>query len=182
MNDEQRASEDGAIETPQVIEKRGQRWIYIAVIVLVVASATVYVVMRSGRTGVSPDVNVCSMVEMGTRTPRFASKIIQDPETGRDFISNTVIVGFSKGVSMADICQLIHDQDGMVVQRFTNVPLFLIEVPDKGDGEVARRTLRRFLDSGIVDDALLNYVDAPTRATTTDTLANPEDSREGKGL
>lgn len=181
MNDEQRTSEDEAVEAPQVIEKQGQRWVYIAVIVLIIASATVYV-LRDGRTDIPLGSNVCSMVEMGTGTSRFASKIIQDPETGRDFVSNNVIVGFGEGVSMENICQLILDQDGRVAQRFTNVPLFLIEVPDEGDGEVARRTMRRFLDSDIVDDAVLNYVDAPTQAAITDALAEPEDPRVGEDL
>jgi hypothetical protein len=165
MNDEQQSPESEAPETPQIVKKRRQRVISIAVIVFIIAGAAVYV-MRNHRADIPPGTNVCAMINMGTATPRFASKFVEEPETGRQFVSNNVIVGFSEGVPLEDICRLIHEQDGRVVQRFTNVPLFLIEIPDEGDGEVARRTVKRFLQSNIVDDAMLNYLTTNAASTS----------------
>jgi hypothetical protein len=115
--------------------------------------------------------DACSLVAMGTTT-RSIGAVVLDEGTGREFISNQIMVGFKGGVSYADICGLILKLDGRVMQRFTNVPLFLIEVPDAGDGEIARRAVRKFLDSDIVDDASLNYLDVPTVATTSDIVVD----------
>lgn len=156
--------------TPETEERLGKKWVFVAAGFLVLVAAVMYALRDRPDANTGAGIDVCASIEMGTATPRYASKIIQDPETGREFVSNNVIVGFKAGVAIADICQLILEQHGRVMQRFTNVPLFLVEVPDEGDGEVARRTVKRFLQSDIVDDAVLNFLDSANRATTTETI------------
>lgn len=176
MNEEYQAQE----VSPQEEERRGQRWVYLAAVLLVVVGTAVYTFRDRSDADSGATLDVCASIEMGTSTPRFTAKIIMDDETGRQFVSNNVIVGFSQGVAMADICQLILEQNGRVMQRFTNVPLFLVEVPDEGDGEVARRIAKRFLASDIVDDATLNFLDAPEQATSTEAVesSDPKGGRE----
>lgn len=175
MNEESSVKEP----TPQEEERRGQHWIFAAITLLVAVGAFVYLSRDRTDANSGATIDVCSSIEMGTATPRFAPKIVTDEETGRQFVSNSIIVGFSKGVAVADICELIRNQNGRVMQRFTNVPLFLIEVPDEGDGEVARRTVRRFRESDIVDDAMLNYLDVLQRATSTEDAFGDVGAREG---
>ncbi|OGZ05658.1 MAG: hypothetical protein A2845_04860 [Candidatus Lloydbacteria bacterium RIFCSPHIGHO2_01_FULL_49_22] len=66
--------------------------------------------------------------------PESVEKMITDGTTGREYLSNQIIVEFLPGVSEQESLDSISAVGGKMLQRFTIAPLFLIRVKDTGDG------------------------------------------------
>ncbi len=98
---------------------------------------------------------------------KVVGSVVQEEGTGKEFISNQVIIGFAAGVSETDAAELIKSIDGTVLERFTNVPLFKVEVPDSKDGSIAKGTVAQLLKDKRVDDATLNYLVVLEQSATT---------------
>ncbi len=90
--------------------------------------------------------------------PKTIGKVVKEAGTGKEFISNQVIVEFDVAVPEKDAIALIESEGGVMEQRFTAVPLFLVRVDDPGDGSVARATVKRFASDPRVKRAELNYL------------------------
>ncbi len=99
--------------------------------------------------------------------PASIGKIIKEVGTGKEYMSNQVIVEFIPNESEADALAIIASVDGKMLQRFTKAPLFLIQVIDKGDGSGARKAVEKLKTNSSVKSAGLNYL------TTIDTTKTP---------
>lgn len=91
-------------------------------------------------------------------TPVGVTAIVSDTESGREYLANQLIVGFHIGTSPEDAMKVIESVDGVMLQRFTNVPLFLISVPDTGDGAIAARAMAKLKRDSRVETVEFNYV------------------------
>jgi hypothetical protein len=100
--------------------------------------------------------------ELGTGLPPVdpssIGKVVKDTETDREFISNQIIVEFTSGTSEEEALGIIAENDGKMLQRFTAVPMFLIQVKDDGDGKGARATVDEFKKNPKVKTAELNFL------------------------
>lgn len=90
--------------------------------------------------------------------PQSIGKIVVEPGTGKQFMSNQIILGFKAGVSVEEIQKTIDIVDGKMLQRFTSVPLFLVQVPDEGDGSKAIAAVEKLKKNPNLDDVGLNYL------------------------
>lgn len=95
--------------------------------------------------------------------PMSAGKVVKDEATGREFLSNQIIVEFVPGTSEQAALDAIAEYGGTMLQRFTAVPMFLIRVNDDGDGVTTRKILDRLRGDARVKYAELNFL------TTLDT-------------
>lgn len=90
--------------------------------------------------------------------PKTIGKLVRDSATGKDFISNQVIVEFKTEVSEEEALAIIAGVGGKMEQRFTAVPLFLIRVEDAGDGVLARSIVKKLLTDERVKRVDLNFL------------------------
>ena len=90
--------------------------------------------------------------------PASIGKVIKDKDSGKEFMSNQIIVEFNPAVSEADALTIIGNHGGKMNQRFTLVSMFLVNVNDPGDGSVARRVATEFRALPEVKSADLNYL------------------------
>ena len=98
--------------------------------------------------------------------PKTIGKVVKDPASGKDFISNQLIVEFNAGVTEEDSLALIASLGGKMEQRFTAAPLFLVRVEDAGDGSGARAAMKKLNADPRVKHADLNFLTTkPTDAT-----------------
>ena len=114
--------------------------IFAAIILVVVMGLYLLYLNKSKQLSVNNNLNnVAGNVPLVD--PESIGKIVSDPATGKEFMSNQLIVEFEVSVTEEDSLALISRLGGRMLQRFTAVPLFLIEVKDAGDGVGARKTL-----------------------------------------
>ncbi len=90
--------------------------------------------------------------------PETIGKVVRDNASGRDFISNQIIVEFNADISEETALAIIARVGGKMEQRFTAVPLFLIRVDDNGDGVVARSVVRELSKDVRIKKAELNFL------------------------
>lgn len=85
---------------------------------------------------------------------------VNDAVTGKSFVSNQIIVEFKSGVSEQDSLDIIDAAGGKMLQRFTQAPLFLIEVEDSGDGKFVKNIILEFSGNPKIKSAQPNYLTA----------------------
>lgn len=90
--------------------------------------------------------------------PETIGKVVRDNASGRDFISNQIIVEFNADISEETALAIIARVGGKMEQRFTAVPLFLVRVDDNGDGVVARSVVRELSKDVRIKKAELNFL------------------------
>ena len=90
--------------------------------------------------------------------PKTIGKVVRDTATGKDFISNQIIVEFNTDVTEETALAVIASVGGKMEQRFTAVPLFLIRVEDGGDGSVARTVVKKLVADPRVKRVDLNFL------------------------
>ena len=90
--------------------------------------------------------------------PATIGKVVRDNASGRDFISNQIIVEFNTDISEETALTIIAGVGGKMEQRFTAVPLFLVRVEDRGDGVVAKNVVRELTKDSRIKRAELNYL------------------------
>ena len=90
--------------------------------------------------------------------PASIGRVVKDPATGKEFMSNQIIVEFNATVAESDALTLISDEKGKMLQRFTKVPLFLVQIKDTGDGSGARKAILEFKKDTRVKNADLNFL------------------------
>jgi hypothetical protein len=90
--------------------------------------------------------------------PKTIGKVVKDPATGKDFMSNQLIIEFNPSVSEEESLRVIADQGGVMEQRFTAAPLFLVRINDAGDGSATRAALKKFAADARVKHADLNFL------------------------
>ena len=100
-----------------------------------------------------PPINVPTPID-----PKSIGKVVKDSVTGKDFISNQLIVEFNTEVTEEEALAVIAGFGGTMEQRFTAVPLFLVRVDDLGDGSLARAALKKFSADARVKRADLNFL------------------------
>ncbi len=100
--------------------------------------------------------------------PASIGKIIKDPSTGKEFMSNQLIVEFQPTVSEQDSLAIIAAVKGKMLQRFTQAPLFLVQVTDGGDGSNTRKAVTTLKANASVKSVDLNYL--TTLPTSNKTL------------
>ena len=98
--------------------------------------------------------------------PESVSAIIKEAGTGREYISNQLIVEFESTVSEADALASINAVSGKMMQRFTAVPLFLVQVKDSGDGTGLLKAKSAFERDARVKKVELNYLTSLPTPTT----------------
>lgn len=101
--------------------------------------------------------------------PESVSVVIKESGTDREYISNQLIVEFESTVSEADALKSIEAAGGKMMQRFTAVPLFLVQVKDPGDGTGLKKAKAVFERDARVKKVELNYLTSLPEAPTTDT-------------
>ncbi len=89
--------------------------------------------------------------------PSAIGKVIKD-SSGKEYMSNQIIVEFKPEVQEADALAIIAAHGGKMDQRFTLVSLFLIHVTDPGDGSVTRKVMTELRALPEVKTADLNYL------------------------
>lgn len=90
--------------------------------------------------------------------PASIGKIIKDPVSGKEFMSNQLIVEFKPEVSEQDSLAIIAAAGGKMLQRFTQAPLFLVQVTDSGDGSNTRKAVLSLRTNASVKSVDLNYL------------------------
>lgn len=99
--------------------------------------------------------------------PASIGKVIKDPASGKEFMSNQLIVEFQASVSEQDSLAIIAAAGGKMLQRFTQAPLFLVQVTDGGDGSNTRKAVTALKANASVKSVDLNYLTTlPTPAKT----------------
>jgi len=96
-----------------------------------------------------------NVTEEGKNLPQ--SNIVSDPD-GKLFVSNQVIVGFKAGVPLEEVVELFASIKAKDLQHFTDTPLFLLEVPDKGEGKEAIKIVAKLKEDTRVEYVGLNYL------------------------
>lgn len=90
--------------------------------------------------------------------PNTVGKVVKDSASGKDFISNQIIVEFNTDVTEETSLAIIASVGGKMEQRFTAVPLFLVRVEDQGDGSVARAAVKKLTADSRVKRADMNFL------------------------
>lgn len=106
--------------------------------------------------------------------PESVSAIIKEAGTGREYISNQLIVEFESTVSEADALASIAAVSGKMMQRFTAVPLFLVQVKDSGDGAGLQKAKSALERDVRVKKVELNYLTSLPTPTTDDAAADTQ--------
>ncbi len=99
--------------------------------------------------------------------PASIGKVIKDPATGKEFMSNQLIVEFQPTVSEQDSLAIIAAAQGKMLQRFTQAPLFLVQVNDSGDGSGTRKAVLALKANASVKNVDLNYLTTLPTSTKT---------------
>lgn len=95
--------------------------------------------------------------------PASIGKVVTEKSTGKEFMSNQLIVEFTDGTTEADANGVIENLGGKMVAHFTLAPIYLVQVKDSGDGSGAQSALKKFQADKRVKKADLNYLTtAPT--------------------
>lgn len=111
--------------------------------------------------GVTPGAGVSAIPPNGEPAlpvPVGVSAIVVDPANGQEFLSNQIIVGFKLDADQDDVIKALASVNGVMLQRFTNVPLLLVSVPDQGDGKTALAAVEKLKRNSLVETAEPNYV------------------------
>lgn len=111
----------------------------------------------SQRTSTTSDIGVAGGLPPQI-DPKTIGKVVKDAATGKDFISNQIIVEFNTDVTEETALAVIASVGGKMEQRFTAVPLFLVRVDDSGDGSVARTAVKKLEADPRVKRADLNFL------------------------
>lgn len=111
-----------------------------------------------GRSSVSTEPAAVAGSGVPPVDPASIGTIVKDEETGREFLSNQVIVEFTPEISEEAALEIIAKHGGKMLQRFTAAPVFLVQVADNGDGGNARATVRALRKDARVKNAELNYL------------------------
>jgi len=90
--------------------------------------------------------------------PELAGKVIKDKTTGREYLSNEVIVEFLPDISEQESLDIISAVGGKMLQRFTIAPLFLIRIKDVGDGSESASAIATLNANTKVKRADRNYL------------------------
>ncbi len=90
--------------------------------------------------------------------PESVNNVIKDEKTGREYVSNQIIVEFRPGVSEEASLSIIDGVGGKMLQRFTMAPLFLVQVKDEGDGKGATKAIATLNQNASVKNADFNYL------------------------
>lgn len=132
---------------------------------LVLVVGVVYFIARSGTTPMAinngEDGNVAKPLtaqDLPKLDPESVSRVITDPKTEKEYISNQLIVEFVVGVSEQESINIIEGVGGKMLQRFTAVPIFLIQVKDNGDGMGTASALLKLSGNAQVKKVELNYL------------------------
>jgi hypothetical protein len=100
--------------------------------------------------------------------PESVANIVKDPASGKEFVSNEVIVQFKPEVSEQEAITLIEGLGAKMKQRFTAAPIFLIQVKDPGDGTGNMKTVNALARDPRVFHVEPNYImtiEKPTEGT-----------------
>ena len=89
---------------------------------------------------------------------------VASEKSGKRFVSNQVIIGFKVGTPLAEIQEVIRSISARELQHFSDRPLFLLEVPDTGEGREATRIVATLRDDQRIDYIGLNYLTEPSSA------------------
>lgn len=109
----------------------------LAVAIYLIANNKVPGMMSGSQTDQTPSTVAGVPNGIPPLDPNSVGKIVTDPSNGKQFLSNDIIVGFKSGVSEQEALGVIAGVGGKMIARFTQVSLFHVQVPDKGDGKSA---------------------------------------------
>ncbi len=130
-------------------------------LIVAVVGVLIFVVARSAN---APE-NTPSTSQPGVNTGVVPSvdlesvgKVVSDPETGREFMSNQIIVEFQPTVTEEESLQMLAEEGGTMLQRFTAAPVFLFQVKDSGDGKGARDIVATLKKDSRVKKVELNFL------------------------
>lgn len=90
--------------------------------------------------------------------PESVGSIIVERKTQKEYISNQIIVEFHPDVSEQESLDIINEVGGVMLQRFTLAPMFLIRVKDAGDGVGSANAIVKLNKNTKVKNAELNYL------------------------
>lgn len=89
---------------------------------------------------------------------------VASDESGKQFISNQVIIQFKIGTPLAEIQRVFENISARELQHFTDSPLFLLEVPDTGAGREAVQIVAKLQGDPRIEFVGLNYLTKPSSA------------------
>lgn len=162
MNSMENNETSGGVPRGTQMKMRTKIISIVLLVVLVAVSCVVYskTMYTPKRTSTLP---ISTMPENVPATNQFPiGKVVKEGASGKEYISNELILGFKQGVSNQDMLNVIEGVGGKEMQHFTNVPLFLIYIPDTGDGAATLRAIEKLKKDSRVDDATLNYLTSPS--------------------
>jgi hypothetical protein len=91
--------------------------------------------------------------------PASIGKIVKDPKTGQEFMSNQIIVEFVAGTSEEEMVKSLDAAGAIPLSRFTASPVFLVIVDDiDGDGNKTRDAVAVLKKDPKVKNAELNFL------------------------
>lgn len=90
--------------------------------------------------------------------PTSIGKVITDKASGKEFISNQLIVEFVAGTTEDAANAIIASVGGKMVAHFTKAPVYLVQVEDSADGSIARTATTKIKGDSRVKSADLNFL------------------------
>lgn len=146
--------------------------IWRAVVVLLLVGGAIVFVLKNpmfGTTAIYKEGTAPNSIPAGVPAsdPQSVSQMVSEEKTGREYVSNQIIVEFAPEVSEEESLRIIAGVGGKMLQRFTEAPLFLIQVKDTGNGKGAAIAIANLTKNPQVKKAELNYL------TTLETNPKP---------
>jgi hypothetical protein len=136
---------------------KNKRFLVVALILIALVGAGYYAWNERAAQNTVPSSSSLPSSQIPQIDPKIIGKVVKD-SSGKEYMSNQIIVEFRPEVSEADALALIDSLGGKMQQRFTAVPLFLVLVDDPGDGSASRALAKKFAADPKVKSADLNYL------------------------
>ncbi len=139
----------------------------IQVVVVLAVIAGIFMIAHEAKAPSETTTGSMNATNLPEIDPASIGKIIKDPSTGKEFMSNQLIVLFQPSVSEQESLAIIAAAGGKMLQRFTQAPLFLVQVTDEGDGNNARKAVTTLKANASVKSVDLNYLTTMPTPTKT---------------
>jgi|GEM_PF-4990157 len=90
--------------------------------------------------------------------PESVALVVKDEKTNQEYLSNQLIVEFMSDTTEEESLRIVESAGGLMLQRFTLAPIFLIQVKDSGDGVVAKKIKSTLMQNPQVKKVEFNFL------------------------
>jgi len=104
----------------------------------------------------TPSGNLVTITPPADGTPAFVPEIVKDKD-GKEYLTGELIVAFRASVPVEEAKKMVVTAGGVVKQHFTQFPVFLVGIDEKG-AEGVNKAILRFQTMSEVERAEPNYL------------------------